>query len=155
MLTHKPVMLIVFFALITLVVAGCYRTPEQRADRFVKHMASELNLNDTQKAKLDQIKDEFLAKRPEMKKIREETVLEANELMRSAEIDKAKLDALNARHAAHANDLIQFLSSKFTEIHDMLTPEQREKLVSHIEKYMKHGRGKSEPVKAAPAGSGY
>jgi len=160
MLLHRPTTLIMLVILFALVVTGCYRTPEQRAERFVKHMASELNLDDAQKAKLDKIKDEFLARRPEMKQIREETVIEANALMRSAEIDKAKLDALNARHAAHANELIQFLSSKFTEIHDMLTPEQREKLVAHIEKYMKHKHGKSEaaagaPVKSAPAGGGY
>lgn len=138
MFTFRTAKLIVFFALSALVVAGCYRTPEQRAEWFVKRMASELKLDDAQKAKLEKIKDEFLAKRPEMKKVHEETVKEANELMRSAEIDKVKLDALIAKSQTHANDMVGFIAAKFTEIHDMLTPEQREKLVAHIEKHMKH-----------------
>jgi Spy/CpxP family protein refolding chaperone len=118
-------------------------------------MAKELKLDDGQKAKLEKIKDEFLAKRPEMSKTREDAIKEANELMRSAEIDKAKLDALVAKSQTHANDMVGFIASKFTEIHDMLTPEQREKLVAQIEKHMKHGHEKGEPVKSAPMGSGY
>jgi len=125
-------------ALSALVIAGCSHTPEERAEHFVKHMASELKLNDAQTAQLEKIKDEFLARRPEMVGMRKETVKEANELMRSPEIDKAKLDALTDKNIAQADDMIRFISAKFVEIHDMLTPEQREKLVSHIEKYMSH-----------------
>lgn len=121
--------------------AGCYRTPEQRAEHIVNHIASDLNLNDVQKAQLSKIKDEFLARRPAMEKLREDTVKEANALMRSPEIDKAKLGALTARNQTEMNDMIAFISAKFAEIHDMLTPEQREKLVEHIEKHdMHHGR---------------
>jgi Spy/CpxP family protein refolding chaperone len=143
------------FAVIALVVAGCSRTPEQRAECYVKYMVKELKLDDAQKAKLEKIKDEFLAKRPEMIKTREETVKEANELMRSAEIDKARLDALAAKSQTHANDMVGFIASKFTEIHDLLTPDQREKLVAHIEKHMKHGQEKGEPAKSAPVKSMY
>ena len=147
MLKSKFVNLAVLIAVTALVLTGCYRTPEQRAEYFVKHMASELKLNDTQKAQLEKIKDEFLAKRPEMLKQREETVKEANELMRSAEIDKARLNALLDKHKVMAGDVITFISAKFVEIHDMLTPEQREKLVTMIEKHMTHGHKKAEPGK--------
>jgi hypothetical protein len=34
------------------------------------------------------------------------------------------------------NDIMRFVFAKFTEIHDMLTPEQREKLVVMIETHM-------------------
>lgn len=122
-----------------LVFTGCYRTPEQRAEHIVKRIASELDLNDAQKAHLDRIKDEFLARRPEMAKQREETVKEANALMRSPEIDKAKLNDLTVKNQAQAGDMVGFISAKFAEIHDILTPEQREKLVSHIEKHEKRG----------------
>jgi len=125
----------VLIALSVLVVAGCYRTPEQRADHYVQQMTKELRLDDAQKAKLETIKDEFLALRPWMASMREETVREANELMRSSEIDKAKLEALKAKNRAQADDMIRFLSAKFMEIHDMLTPEQRDKLVKMIEKH--------------------
>lgn len=153
MLKSRFSIVIILSALAAVVFSGCYRSPEQRAEHFVKYMASELKLNDMQRAQLEKIKDEFLARRPEMDKRREETVKEANELMRSPEIDKAKLDALVEKNQAQANDMIRFVSAKFTEIHDMLTPEQREKLVSHIEKYMARHR-KSGPEKV-PSGGGY
>jgi len=140
MLKHRMTILIGFLiAVVLFVAAGCSRTPEQRAEYFVQKMSSELNLNDIQKAKLEKIKDEFLAKRPEMAKHRAEAIKTANELMRSPEIDKAKLTALNEDHKKMADEVITFISAKFVEVHDMLTPEQREKLVSHIEKYMEHG----------------
>lgn len=129
-------------ALAALVLSACYhRTPEQRADHLVKRMTAELSLNDAQKVQLEKIKNEFLARRSETK-LREETVKEANELMRSAEIDKNRLNALVEKSQAQANDMINFVTAKFTEIHDMLTPEQREKLVKHIEEHMqkKHHR---------------
>ncbi len=133
----NSIILIVMAALTALFLAACYHhTPEQRAEYLVKRMSAELSLNEVQKAQLEKIKNEFLAKRAEMPKLREETVKEANELMRSAEIDKTRLNALTEKNQAQANDMISFITAKFTEIHDMLTPEQREKLVKHIEEHM-------------------
>jgi len=139
MLRRNRTILIFLVALAALTLAGCYHTPEQRAEYMVKHMTSELGLNDAQKARLESIKDEFLARRAGMAKLREETVKEANVLMRSSEIDKARLSALVDKTQTQANDAIRFFTEKFTEIHDMLTPEQREKLVKHMEEYMEHG----------------
>lgn len=139
MLKKSYIIMTALAALAALVLTGCYRTSEQRAEYMVKRMSSELDLNNTQKAQLEKIKDEFLAKRPEMAKMREETVKEANELMRSAEIDKTRLNALVEKSQTGAIDMIRFVTAKFTEIHDMLTPEQREKLTKHIEEHMLHG----------------
>ena len=140
MLKKSYVIMIVMTALAALVLTGCYhRTPEQRAEDMIKRMSSDLDLNDTQKAQMEKIKDEFLAKRPEMIKMREETVKEANELMRSAEIDKTRLNALVEKSQTGAIDMIRFVAAKFTEIHDMLTPAQREKLTKKIEEHMLQG----------------
>jgi Spy/CpxP family protein refolding chaperone len=133
MKSRKFIMIAVIAALI---LGGCSRTPEQRAEHMVKYLASELKLDDSQKAQFEKIKDEFLTKRPGMIKMREETVREANDLMRSAEIDKTRLNALVDKNQTQANDMMRFVAAKFTEIHDMLTPEQREKLVVMIETHM-------------------
>jgi Spy/CpxP family protein refolding chaperone len=136
MLKGRIAVIVAMTALLTLVVAGCcHRTPEQRTEHVVKHLAATLKLDAAQTEKLGKIKDEFLARRPEMTKTREEAVKAANELMRSAEIDKARLDALVAKCQTQANDMVGFIASKFTEIHDMLTPEQRNKLAEEMEKY--------------------
>jgi periplasmic protein CpxP/Spy len=143
MVKRRMTIMIMLVAVTAVMVSGCHRTPEQRAECMVKHIAAELKLDDTQKARMEKIKDEFLAKRPEMSKLREETVKEANELMKSTEIDKARLNALLERNKAFANDMIGFVAAKFTEIHDMLTPEQRDKLVNMIEKHHRE-RSKTE-----------
>jgi len=150
MVKNKIINLSVLITLAALALIGCYRTPEQRAEHFVQNMAKELKLDDAQKAKLDKIKDEFLVLRPWMDKMREETVKEANDLMRSTEIDKTKLEALKAKNNAQADDIIRFISAKFMEIHDMLTPEQRDKLVSMIEKHM----GAKQMEKKSETGGG-
>jgi Spy/CpxP family protein refolding chaperone len=132
----KKFIIIAMAAIAMLMLGGCTRTPEQRAEHMVKYLSSELKLDDSQKAQFEKIKDEFLTKRPEMIKLREETVREANDLMRSAEIDKTRLNTLVDKNQAQANDMMRFVAAKFTEIHDMLTPEQREKLVVMIETHM-------------------
>ncbi len=137
---NKKFIIITVATIAMLILGGCTRTPEQRAEHMVKYLASELKLDDSQKAQFEKIKDEFLTRRPGMIKMREETVREANELMRSAEIDKTRLNALVEKNQTQATDMMQFVAAKFTEIHDMLTPEQREKLVVMIEKHMSDKR---------------
>ncbi len=125
-----------FLVLSALVVTGCYhKTPEQRAEYTVKHLASTLNMDPAQTAKLEKIKEEFLAKRPEIRKMREESMADIKEMMLSPQIDQAKLNARAEKIQAHANDMIKFLSEKFAELHDILTPEQRAKLVAEMEKH--------------------
>ena len=148
----KKFIALVLTAVSVLILTGCFRTPEQRAEHMVKHLAAELKLNDSQTAQLEKIKDEILARRPGMTTMREETVKEANELMRSAEIDKTRLNALLEKNQTQVNDMMKFVFDKFTEIHDMLTPEQREKLVVMIEKHMTDKRAEKKQEKGS---SGY
>jgi Spy/CpxP family protein refolding chaperone len=132
----RKFIVILMAAITAMILTSCYRTPEQRAESMVKHLATELKLDSSQTAKLEKIKDEFLTMRPGMINMRAETVREANDLMRGAEIDKARLNALVDKNQVKMNEMIRFVADKFTEIHDMLTPEQREKLVLMIEKHM-------------------
>ncbi len=127
-------------ALSALVFTGCYRTPEQRAERLVDHISSELKLNDTQKAQLNKIKDEFLAKRLKMTAARNEGFDEAVALMKSDQIDQAKLNALLEKSEARTADSVKFFFTKFVEFHDMLTPEQRAKVAEVMVKHKaRHG----------------
>jgi Spy/CpxP family protein refolding chaperone len=123
-------------ALLALIAAGCYhKTPEQRAEGVVKHLVTTLNLDADQAAKLEKMKEEFLAKRPEMVKMREETFNDVKEMMLSQQLDQAKLNARTEKIQAQTSDMIRFISTKIVELHDMLTPEQRNKLVEEMEKH--------------------
>jgi len=139
MLKGKFRMVVMLTVLLTLVMAGCCKkTPEQRAEDMVQHLVANLNLDDMQTAKLEKIKDEVLARRPQMLVLREETVKEANALMKSPQVDQMKLSALLDKNQKQVDEYVRFIAAKFTEIHDMLTPEQRDKLVTLVEKHMKH-----------------
>jgi Spy/CpxP family protein refolding chaperone len=136
MLKGKTTFMVVLTALLALVTAGCcHRTPEQRAEHVVKHLVETLKLDAAQTEKIEKIKDEFLARQAGIKNMREASVKEAREVMMSPQIDQAALNALIEKKQAQANDLIRFVFAKFAEIHDMLTPEQRNKLAGEMEKY--------------------
>ena len=141
MFNRKQHILILFVVLSMLTLGGCYRrTPEQRAERIVNNIAEKLDLNEAQKAKLSAIKDEFMAKGPAMKKVREETFDEVIALMRDPKIDQDKVNALIEKNKAQADDFIEFIFAKYVEFHDMLTPEQREKAAKQMEEWREKHR---------------
>ena len=136
MLKGKTAVMVVMTALLALVISGCcHRTPEQRAEHVVKHLVETLKLDAAQTEKLEKIKGEFLAKQAGIRNMREESLKEAREMMMSPQIDPAALNAHVEKRQAQANDLIRFVFAKFAEIHDMLTPEQRNKLTEEMGKY--------------------
>jgi Spy/CpxP family protein refolding chaperone len=127
-----------FAVLSALVIAGCYhKTPEERAAHVVQHLASTLKLDATQTAKLEKMQEEFLAQRPEMEKMRGESMADIKEMMLSPQLDQARLNSRIEKIQAHTSDMIRFVTTKFAELHDMLTPEQRTKLVEEMEKHTK------------------
>jgi Spy/CpxP family protein refolding chaperone len=129
--------IVLLTTLFALVFTGCYynRTPEQRAEYVVKHLASTLDLDAAQTTKLEKMKEEFLSRRPDMLKMREESFNDLKEMMKGPQVDQARLNARMEKIQAHASDLIRFVSAKFVELHDMLTPEQRNKLAEEMEKH--------------------
>jgi len=129
--------IVLLTALLALIVSGCcyHKTPEQKAEHAVRHLVTTLKLDAAQTAKLEKIKEEFLARRPDMVKMREESFKDVEEMMLSPQLDQARLNARTEKIRAHADDLIRFVSAKFAELHDMLTPEQRSKLVEEMEKH--------------------
>lgn len=134
---YTILIIVLLTALLALVFTGCcyYRTPEQRAEHVVKHLVETLKLDAAQTEKLEKIKDEFLAKQAAIRITREESIKEAREMMMGPQINQATLNEHIEKRQAQANDLIRFVFTKFTEIHDMLTPDQRNKLAGEMEKY--------------------
>ena len=137
MLNNKllSLFLLVVIAMLALVNAGCARTPEQRAQHLVKHISDELKLDENQQKQLERIKDEFMTKRSEMGKMREEIFEEMLSLMKDAQVDQKSTDSVVEKNQNRTNELIQFFFSKFAEFHAILTPEQREKVIALMEKH--------------------
>jgi uncharacterized membrane protein len=128
-------------------VAGCGRygcrhghDPAQRADWIAKKIASELDLNDAQKAKLDLIKQEFLAQREKGKQEREEAFQTLLAQIRSKQLDTEKLQALIDRRHKHMEEVAPTVLKKIADFHASLSDEQKEKAARKFEKFHSHWR---------------
>jgi protein CpxP len=122
---------------------GCRRhSPGQKAEFMVDYVSETLDLNDSQQAHLDQIKDELLEQGVQMRAERGTMHSELITQLRSEEIDQGRLKSLVTEHKVKMEALIDLGIVRLAEFHKTLTPEQREKLVAKLESFKKwHGHG--------------
>jgi Spy/CpxP family protein refolding chaperone len=125
----------------SLIIAGCGRhrfhraSPEKKAEWVVKKITKELDLDEQQQTKLNQIKTELLDKHKDFKGMHGELFSELRDQISSSQIDQDKLNTLFMEKEDQFREMHTFAISKFAEFHSMLTPEQRNKLVEHMDKF--------------------
>jgi Spy/CpxP family protein refolding chaperone len=107
-------------------------SPEKNAERIVKKISRELDLNDQQKQKLDNIKDDILVKRNEFKGTREQIFNQILNQVESNKVDQEALKNMLESNEAKMKDMHGFLIEKFAEFHSILTPDQRTKLADKM-----------------------
>jgi Spy/CpxP family protein refolding chaperone len=122
-------------------LAGCRRhSPGQKAEFMMDYASETLDLDENQKAHLNQIKDELLAKGLQMRADKAAMHDELVALLRSDAIDPDRLRAMVTEHRVKMEALIDLGIVRLAEFHRTLTPEQREKLVAKLESFKKwHG----------------
>lgn len=138
-----------YLSLIALLVVGmagftgCRRhSPGQKAEFMVDYVSETLDLNESQRAHLDQIKDELLEKGVQMRADKAAMHSELLTQLRGEEIDQDLLKSMVTEHRIKMEELIDLAIVKLADFHKTLTPEQREKLVAKLESFKKwHGRG--------------
>ena len=117
-----------------LIFTGCRaHSPNGKAEFMVDYIAETLDLNDQQRAQLEDIKVEFLAKAGEMHAQREAMRTELMAELRKEEIDQQRLKALIAQKREQMAELMDLAVVRLAEFHRTLTPEQKEKLVAKLE----------------------
>ena len=123
--------------------AGCRRhSPENKAEFMVDYVAETLDLNDDQRAHLDEIKDEMLDKAIEMRADKKTMYLELVAQLRSEQIDQERLKAMAADHRIKMEKLIDLGIKRLAEFHATLSAVQREKAVAKLESFKRwHGHG--------------
>ncbi len=125
--------IIALIGLTMVAVAGCSRrTPEKRAERFVKKIASKLNLDASQKQKLETIKTELL---DHCKSMRTRHEADYNNLLKELEketIDKKQLKNMVDLKLAKMEELSDQFIESYGAFHAGLTPDQRTKLITLI-----------------------
>lgn len=120
------------------VFSGCRRSGHShKAEFMVDYISETLDLNESQQAQLDQIKDELMAKGRQMhagkETMREEMVAQ----LRREEIDQARVKALITEHRAQMDEIVDLMVVRLAEFHKTLTPKQKEKLIAKIETFKK------------------
>jgi len=121
-----------------LIFSGCRaHSPQAKADFIVDYIAETLDLNDQQRAQLEGIKEELLAKAQEMHVGKEAMRAELMDELRKEEIDQQRIKALISQKQAQMADLMDQAVARLAEFHRTLTPDQKEKLVTKLEWFHK------------------
>ena len=122
------------FIAAALIFSGCRSHSDQgKAEFMVDYVAETLDLTDEQRAQLEGIKEEFVAKaeamRAEKKAMHDAFMAE----LRKEEIDPQRLKELIAQKQEQMTEILDLAITRLAEFHRTLTPEQREKLVAKLE----------------------
>ena len=118
--------------------SGCRRhSHSHKAEFMVDYISETLDLNESQQAQLDQIKNELLAKAQGMHADKESMGEELVAQLRSEEIDQVRVKTLVAEHRAKMDEIVDLIVVRLAEFHKTLTPEQKEKLIAKIETFKK------------------
>jgi Spy/CpxP family protein refolding chaperone len=128
------IVLICVFISAALLFTGCRsHSPHGKVEFMVDYIAETLDLNDGQRAQLDEIKDEFMVKAKEMHAQKEAMHAELVAELRKEDINQENLKSLIAQKRAQMDEMIDLAMIRLVEFHKTLSPEQREKLVAKLE----------------------
>lgn len=133
--------LLVFGFAAVVTAAGCgghCRSEQGKADWVTNRIANKLDLNDAQKAKLEELKVEILTLRSDLRKGRNEDFANLMSQATAPELDQAKLQALFDTRKETLEKSAPTVIAKLAEFHKTLNPEQKEKLVEIMKKFQKH-----------------
>ena len=118
--------------------SGCRRHSHgHKAEFMMDYISEALDLNESQQAQLDQIKDELMAKAKGMHADKESLHEELVTQLRSEEIDQVRVKAVIAEHREKMDEIIDLVVVRLAEFHKTLTAEQKEKLIAKIETFKK------------------
>ena len=124
-----------------LAFTGCRRhKPYKSVEFMVDYAAEVLDLNDVQMEALERIKEDILAKAKEMRDDGKAMHQEVMAQLGSDVIDKDQLKTAIANHRAQMDEMIDLAVDRLAEFHQLLTPEQKAKLVGKLEKFEKWHR---------------
>lgn len=145
-----PITLIALTTVLLLVadrVSAWHRTPEddggvwrRHADRVLGRVLDELEATDEQAAQIRAIADETFAQLAAVR-VDRATDAEALRAAISAEpLDRDALEVLRRRHVEQAEALSSTLTPRLADALEVLTPDQRQHLIAHVDEFRAHHR---------------
>lgn len=108
---------------------------------MVDKFADKLELRADQREKLMQMAEEVKSKHQEMHSLHLAARQEVISELRKETIDKEKIDTLFNDAKSRFDEIYDLFSTRFIAFHQTLTPEQRETLITEMEKHRGRQRG--------------
>jgi uncharacterized membrane protein len=146
MFLKSLIIAVLFLIAIGLVVAGCSKhrwstkTPEEKAQWITEKISSELDLDDNQYARLQQIKSDILTEYKNHGDFKQDLWQELDHQLATDSIDQQSMNETFAAKEKQFSAMRTVLVDKFAEFYAVLSAEQRAKLADKIEKV--HNRWK-------------
>ena len=120
---------------------GCNHRGHGRGAAFMlDYMSEALDLNEDQQAMASSYKDEIMAKVKSMHSEKKQMHDEIKTQLAGESIDKLRVKALVAKHRVGMDEVIDLVVERVADFHATLSPEQRTKLITKLEKFEKRHR---------------
>ncbi len=108
-------------------------------DAITGRIESRLDLTEDQKTKLDTVAAEIMEKAKEMHADRDARLKELADVVRQDSIDTAVVDGMIDQKMVQMREMVDFVVERLVALHGELTPEQRERIATHIEAHANEG----------------
>jgi Spy/CpxP family protein refolding chaperone len=133
-MTRKLFAIVVGVAMVVgLLSWGAYAHRSHGHDRMDR-IAKRLNLDEQQKVKLEAIHEAIRQARQESRDERVALLDEVAAQIKSDQLDQAKVLQLVEQRLARMNQAAPQIIAKVAELHATLTPEQKAKVIEHLER---------------------
>jgi protein CpxP len=116
------------------------KTPQEKANYITGKVQKKLDLNEEQKAKLDKLADKVVKLHSENKGTKEVFYQDVKKLVLQNEVKEEEVRALMERKRTHIEAILPQVLPEILEFHASLDLNQKEKLVSLMEKFKKRHR---------------
>lgn len=107
----------------------------EHIDFVVDYLEEVLDLNTTQKTKLAEIRKELTAKAATLKDSREKLRPMVKEQLAAEKADTTVIKQAIALHRQDLDSVVDLAVDRLAEFHAILTPAQRQKLITKLEKW--------------------
>jgi Spy/CpxP family protein refolding chaperone len=118
-------------------LAGGFFNPEEHADYIRYRLTRELDLDASQQQELQTMVRNLLEKGRALHELREATRQEVLSMLRENSVDRQRIENLRAKHQEKIGEFMAVAGDRLADFMNMLTTEQKQRLVDAIEKH--HG----------------
>lgn len=120
-------------------LSGCApHTPEQKAEWITSRISSQLDLNAAQKTKLEAVKQAILDLHKSHQADRTQLVDGLKQAILADHLEAKKVKAIMAQRQKLMNENFDAVFPKIADFHDSLTPAQKKKAATWVEKIAHH-----------------